>query len=67
MHRDRDTLNATWTHVVLATTTEVLFTAAVYQDSSFSRWLPTAAARVRARVWSSGICGGQNGAGAGFL
>jgi hypothetical protein len=32
-----------------------------------SRWLPTAAARVRARVWSSWICGGQNGAGAGFL
>jgi hypothetical protein len=32
-----------------------------------SRWLPTAAARVRARVWSSGICGGQNNAGAGFL
>jgi hypothetical protein len=28
-----------------------------------SRWLPTAAARVRARVWSSGICGGQSGAG----
>jgi hypothetical protein len=22
-----------------------------------SRWLPTAAARVRSRVWSSGICG----------
>jgi hypothetical protein len=32
-----------------------------------SLWLPTAAARVRARVWSSGICGGQSGAGAGFL
>jgi hypothetical protein len=32
-----------------------------------SRWLPTAAARVRARFWSSGICGGQSGAGAGFL
>jgi hypothetical protein len=32
-----------------------------------SRWLPTAAARVRARVWSSGIYGGQSGAGAGFL
>jgi hypothetical protein len=32
-----------------------------------SRWLPTAAARVRARVWSSGIYGGQTGAGAGFL
>jgi hypothetical protein len=28
-----------------------------------SRWLPTAAARVQSRVWSSGICG----AGAGFL
>jgi hypothetical protein len=32
-----------------------------------SRWLPTAAARVRSRVWSSGICDGQSGAGAGFL
>jgi hypothetical protein len=32
-----------------------------------SRWLPTAAARVRERVWSIGICGGQSGAGAGFL
>jgi hypothetical protein len=28
-----------------------------------SRWLPTAAARVQSRVWSSGICGGQSGAG----
>jgi hypothetical protein len=28
-----------------------------------SRWLPTASAR----VWSSGICGGQRGAGVGFL
>jgi hypothetical protein len=32
-----------------------------------SRWLPTAVARVRSRVWSSGICGGRSGAGAGFL
>jgi hypothetical protein len=32
-----------------------------------SRWRPTAAARVRAWVWSYGICGGQSGAGAGFL
>jgi hypothetical protein len=32
-----------------------------------SCWLPTAAARVRARVWLNGICGGQSGAGAGFL
>jgi hypothetical protein len=31
-----------------------------------SRWLLTAAARVRARVWSCGICGGQSGAGTGF-
>jgi hypothetical protein len=32
-----------------------------------SRWILTAADRVRARVWSSGICGGQSGVGAGFL
>jgi hypothetical protein len=32
-----------------------------------SRWLPTAAGRVQSRIWSSGICGGQSGAGAGFL
>jgi hypothetical protein len=32
-----------------------------------SRWLPTSAARVRSRVWSSGTCGGQSGALAGFL
>jgi hypothetical protein len=32
-----------------------------------SRWLPAAVARVQSRVWSSGICGGQSGAGAGFL
>jgi hypothetical protein len=32
-----------------------------------SRWLSTAAVRVRSRIWSSGICGGQSGAGEGFL
>jgi hypothetical protein len=32
-----------------------------------SRWLPTAAARVHAWIWSSGICRAQSGAGAGFL
>jgi hypothetical protein len=32
-----------------------------------SGWLLTAAARVRSRVWSSGICGEQCGAGVGFL
>jgi hypothetical protein len=34
---------------------------------ALSRWLSTAAARVRAQVWSSGFCGGQSGVGAGFL
>jgi hypothetical protein len=32
-----------------------------------SRWLPTAAARVRSQVRSCGTCGGQSGTGAGFL
>jgi hypothetical protein len=32
-----------------------------------SRWLSTAEAQVSSRVWSSGICGGQSGAGTGFL
>jgi hypothetical protein len=32
-----------------------------------SRCLPTTAARIRARIWSCGICGRQSGAGAGFL
>jgi hypothetical protein len=36
-------------------------------SQAVSRWLPTAEARVRARVWSCGICGGQSGAGVGFL
>jgi hypothetical protein len=27
---------------------------------AFSRWLPTTAARVQTRVWSSGICDGQS-------
>jgi hypothetical protein len=32
-----------------------------------SLWLPIAAVRARARVWSSRICGGKSGAGTGFL
>jgi hypothetical protein len=32
-----------------------------------SRWLPTAAARVRSQVRSCGISGGQSGTEAGFL
>jgi hypothetical protein len=31
-----------------------------------SRWLPTAAARIRVRA-ACGVCGGQSGIGAGFL
>jgi hypothetical protein len=37
------------------------------KTQAVSRWLPTVAARVRARVSPCGICGGQSGAGAGFL
>jgi hypothetical protein len=33
-----------------------IFGRAIVQ--AVNRWLPTAATRVRARVWSSGICGG---------
>jgi hypothetical protein len=32
-----------------------------------SRWVPTAASRVRVRVCSCGICGDQSGAGEGFF
>jgi hypothetical protein len=32
-----------------------------------SRWLPTVAARVQSRGWSSGICGGQSAVGAGTI
>jgi hypothetical protein len=34
---------------------------------AISRWVTNAAARVRDRVWSSGIYGGQGGAREGFL
>jgi hypothetical protein len=34
---------------------------------AISRWFPTAAARAQTRVQSCGICGGQSGAGVGFL
>jgi hypothetical protein len=32
-----------------------------------SHWLPRGAARFQTRVWSSGTCGGQSGAGVVFL
>jgi hypothetical protein len=42
-------------------------TRTLHEAQAVSRWLPTAAARVRTRVWSCGICGGRSGAGVGFL
>jgi hypothetical protein len=47
------------------TTEELWLGRAIAQ--AVSRWLPTAAAWVRTRVWSCEICGGQSGAGAGFI
>jgi hypothetical protein len=52
------------THSKAAAVT-IKFDCAIAQ--AVSRWLPTAAARVRARVRSCGICGGQSGTRAGFL
>jgi hypothetical protein len=55
-------------------TENILMFASLYDTSkdraiaqAVSRWLPTAAAQVRAKVSSCGICGGQSGTGAGFL
>jgi hypothetical protein len=54
-----------------ASVSEVFKSYSLFQGRAMAqavnRWLPTAAARGRSRVWSSGICGGQSGAGAGFL
>jgi hypothetical protein len=50
---------------VLKTCSNVLKGLAIAQ--AVSPWFPTAEGRARARVWSSGICDGQSGAGAGFL
>jgi hypothetical protein len=50
---------------IAATCTNLRIGRAIAQ--AVSRWLRTAEARVRARVWSSVTCGGQSGAGAGFL
>jgi hypothetical protein len=38
-----------------------------WHAQAVSRWLPTAAARVRTRVRSCGFCGGESVTGAGFL
>jgi hypothetical protein len=52
-------------HVVVLANIFTGFDRAIAQV--VSRWISTAAARVRFRVWSSGIYGRQSGAGAGFL
>jgi hypothetical protein len=46
---------------------KVRYTVGLAIAEAVSRWLPTTAARVQSRVWSSEICGGQSGARAGFL
>jgi hypothetical protein len=60
---DREAININW--LSLNRALQILIGHAIAQ--ALSRWLPTAAARVRSWVWSSGICGGQSGVGAGFL
>jgi hypothetical protein len=52
-------------HLLLLETVRLKLGRAMAQ--AVSRSLPTTAARVRSRVWSSGICGGQSGPEAGFL
>jgi hypothetical protein len=50
---------------------KMIFNCSVYirRDiaQAVSRWLPISVIRVRGRSGSDGICGGQTGAGAGFL
>jgi hypothetical protein len=46
---------------------KVYFTVGRVPAEAVSRWLPTAAALVRAQVRSCGICGGQSGTGIDFL
>jgi hypothetical protein len=53
------------THCTRAANTKAKTGRAIAQ--AVSRWFPTAAARVRARLGSSGLYGGQSGSGAGFL
>jgi hypothetical protein len=52
-------------HLTIPSVTKIIQGRAIAE--AVSRWFPTAAARVQFRVWSSGICGGQSGVGAGFL
>jgi hypothetical protein len=58
-----------WCHFVLAVHSTMSLTLCLGRAiaQAVSRRLPTAEARVRAKVRSCGICGGQSGTGAGFL
>jgi hypothetical protein len=64
LFRYRKVATAQNTRLTSLLLTHVLKDHAIAQ--AVSRWLPTAAVRVRARVWACGICGGQSGARAGF-
>jgi hypothetical protein len=61
--RDIRMLFAAVTHPVEGLSLETLLTLKLEKGRAIaqavSRWLPTAAARVQSRVWSSWICGGQ--------
>jgi hypothetical protein len=61
------TLNFNELYILLKVKLNLLTLKGCAIAQAVSRWLPTAAAQVRARVWSCGICGGQSGTGAGFL
>jgi hypothetical protein len=58
-------LNSATKHTVATFVARVTSCRTIAQP--LSRRLPTAAARVRARVRPCGICGGQSGTGTGFL
>jgi hypothetical protein len=53
--------------ILLSNAIEINWAFWPHLAQAVSRELPTAAARVCARVWSHGICGGQRGAGIGIL
>jgi hypothetical protein len=53
-------------HVISLNTGRIYIVCGRAVAQAVSRWLPTAAARVRVRA-ACGVCGGQSGTGAGLL